>query len=296
MQAPGGLGPVLFGGFEKLCHCKVRVQAVGDAAQMVSTLQLERARGREETDVLVGIDQTLWPAIKPLAVDLGVRFKAVPEVMGLDLGFVPLDWGVMSLMTDVTVGSKSAVRTVSWSDLAGEAFKKKFIIQDPRTSTPGLGFVWGALAVLGTEKAPGYFAALSSRWLTLATGWSGSYGLFLRGEAPWVWSYTTSQAYHRSKGEGARYRAVLFDEGNPLQVEGAAAVRKSELVRKFLEYMISRPVQEQIPLRQWMYPALKGVALPEAFNGLPRPRRLLRWDPSIAPAKLVSQWESWIRQ
>jgi len=299
LAASDGLGPVLFAGFEKQCGCKVRVQSVGDAAQMVSRLELEKAQGGIESDVLVGIDQTLWPSLRGSAIDLGVRFPLAGELGKFEPGFVPLDWGVMALMVDSERAGQPAEFPRSWRDLGKTQLKKRFILQDPRTSTPGLGFVWGATAALGESEAKNFFAAIRSQWLTLAPGWSGAYGLFLRGEAPFVWSYTTSEAYHRQQeqksGSRNRYRALVFDEGNPLQVEGAVAVRKSELARKFLQFMVSPPVQAEIPLKQWMYPARKGIRLPPSFERLPMAKRTLRWPAGPASAEWVRRWEEWIR-
>lgn len=299
LAASEGLGPVLFAGFEKQCGCKVRVQSVGDAAQMVSRLELEKARGSIESDVLVGIDQTLWHSLRGSAIDLGVRFPLVGELGKFEPGFVPLDWGVMALMVDSEQSGQQIDLPHSWKDLLRQEFKKKIILQDPRTSTPGLGFVWGATSALGESEARDFFKSIRSQWLTLAQGWSGSYGLFLRGEAPFVWSYTTSEAYHRQQvqksGSRDRYRALVFDEGNPLQVEGAVAVRKSELARKFLQFMVSAPVQSEIPLKQWMYPARKGIRLPPSFERLPMARRTLRWPAGLTSAAWVRRWEEWIR-
>ena len=48
---------------------------------------------------------------------------------------------------------------------------------DPRTSTPGLGFVAWTVAVFG-EKYIDYWKALKPNILTMAPGWSAGYGLF----------------------------------------------------------------------------------------------------------------------
>src|SRR5206468_2130798 len=114
------------------------------------------------------------------------------------------------------------------TELSAPAWKRKLILEDPRTSTPGLDFVLYARAALG-ERAREFWRGLRGQWLTLAPGWDAAYGLFLKEEAPLVWSYTTSQAYHEEHGDAAgenrRYSAILFEEGQPIQVEGAALVK-----------------------------------------------------------------------
>lgn len=296
------LAPALFGAFEEHCRCRVRVRTAGDAAQMLSLLQLESLRGKARTQIVVGIDQTLWQAASPLAEDLGVRFERVPEIGPALPGFVPLDWGIQSLMVSDAATDAVLPPRLSWRALTMPEYQKKFILQDPRTSTPGLGFVWGAVRALkGDGGAAGYFSRLRSQWLTLAPGWTGAYGLFLKGRAPLVWSYTTSQAYHAGRGSKG-YRAIVFEEGNPIQIEGAFAVRSAlasdderRLAREFLEFMVSARVQREIPARQWMFPVLKGVALPQSFADLPQPVRILRWEEGALDLKqLIRDWEGWI--
>jgi thiamine transport system substrate-binding protein len=108
--------------------------------------------------------------------------------------------------------------------------------------------------------------------------------MFLKGEAPWVWSYTTSQAYHRLNGDSqGRYRAQVFEEAMPVQIEGAAWVKLSknpELAQKFLEFLVSEKAQTRIPTGNWMLPVRKNVPLPTAFSNLPHPKKLLSLAPS----------------
>ncbi|MFN7684289.1 MAG: thiamine ABC transporter substrate-binding protein [Oligoflexia bacterium] len=309
LAAPEGLGSALFLGFEKKCACKVRVQAAGDAAQILSRLGLEAVRKKPVTQVVVGIDQTLWPEAKKSAVSLAVNPKQLPSLLQdlraevRDLaedGFVPLDWGVHALITR----SPKAPDLLSWRDLANPELSKKWIVQDPRTSTPGFAFVWGAEAALKDGAA--FFGRIRTHWLTLASGWSASYALFLKGQGEWVWSYTTSQAYHQGRGETA-YRAVLFKEGNPIQIEGAFAVKNAlvseedrKLARQFLEHLGSIEVQSQVPERQWMLPVHREVKLPAAFATLPQPRKVLYWNPksheTLGFSSLIRKWEGWIRE
>jgi thiamine transport system substrate-binding protein len=46
------------------------------------------------------------------------------------------------------------------------------------------------------DGAPKPGQKLKGRVLTVTPGWSEAYGLFTKGEAPMVLSYTTSPAYH----------------------------------------------------------------------------------------------------
>jgi thiamine transport system substrate-binding protein len=148
--------------------------------------------------------------------------------------------------------------------------------------------------------------------LTLTPGWNAAYGLFLKKEAPFVWSYLTSQAYHSEMAREIaretdgktgkplpRYQAVLFKEGQPFQVEGAALIKGDAhskesqiLARKFLEFLISPEVQKMVPKKAWMMPVLKGIEVPDSFRDLPLPLRLVQTqtDPTEM-TKLLSRWK-----
>jgi len=117
-----------------------------------------------------------------------------------------------------------------------------------------------------------------------------------------VWSYTSSQAYHRMKESNSTYQAVVFDDGNPLQVEGAiivssatekAAVRK--LAQEFISFLVSAEIQQLIPVRQWMFPAVEGIKLPPDFQSIPKPTKVFSSDDAVDMKQLLSDWEFAIR-
>ncbi|MBU6374558.1 MAG: thiamine ABC transporter substrate-binding protein [Bdellovibrionales bacterium] len=301
-MAEGGLGRELVSRFEKYCNCKVHVQIAGDAAQLVSRLQLEHVRKKITSHVVVGIDDSLWPEVRSFALEWMPNRKFVHQV---ELGFVPFDFGVLALMWNPKwKGFSNKAPPLPpryWRDLLSPQWKKRVLLQDPRTSTPGLGFLRGARAVFG-ENTSGFFRELRSQWLTLTPGWSGSYDLFLREEAPLVWSYTSSQAYHRMKESDSKFQAIVFEDGNPLQIEGAfivaSATSKSatrQLAQSFLSYLVSPEIQKLIPTRQWMFPAVQGVELPADFRELPKPLKALLPDRKVETKKLLSDWELSIR-
>jgi thiamine transport system substrate-binding protein len=195
-------------------------------------------------------------------------------------GFFSYDYGVLTFMADRELLKGAPPRHLD--DLRDPRWRRQFILEDPRTSTPGLQFVLFASQVLGAGAAE-FWTALRGQWLALPPGWDSAYGMFLKGEAPLVWSYTTSQAYHQAHGDSARYQAIVLDDGNPAQIEGAAIVkgavqspRQLELVHEFLDYLQSPEVQAQVPSTNWMFPARSGTPLPPSFAGLPAPKAVVR--------------------
>ena len=83
----------------------------------------------------------------------------------------------------------------SFEELSDDKNSLSLIIQDPRTSTPGLGLLLWVKSIF-KENSDKIWERLSPKIVTVTKGWSEAYGLFLEGEADLVLSYTTSPAYH----------------------------------------------------------------------------------------------------
>ncbi len=172
------------------------------------------------------------------------------------------------------------------------------IIEDPRSSTPGLGLLLWVKAAYG-DKAGQLWTDLADNIVTVTPGWSEAYGLFLKGEADMVLSYTTSPAYHLIAEGDASKAAAAFSEGHMLQVEVAAklaATDQPELAEAFLTYLVGDAAQAAIPTTNWMYPAVTPEAgLPEGFETLIQPEQSLFLDPGDAAAMrdaAVAEWQT----
>jgi thiamine transport system substrate-binding protein len=180
--------------------------------------------------------------------------------------FLPFDWGWFAFVYDRTRLSPppASFEALAESDLT-------IIIQDPRSSTPGLGLLMWVEAAYG-DRAPEIWAALAENIVTVTPGWSEAYGLFLEGEADMVLSYTTSPAYHLIIEGDDTKAAALFAEGHYLQVEVAgklAATDQPVLADRFLAFIGTEAFQSLIPTTNWMYPAVTPASgLPEGFETL----------------------------
>ena len=174
---------------------------------------------------------------------------------------------------------------------------QKIILQDPRSSTPGLGFLLWMKQVYG-DKAADAWKKLSPRILTVAPGWSEAYALFTKGEAPMVLSYTTSPAYHVIAENTDRYKAASFAEGHYMQVEVGGLVEGSqhkELAAKFLAFMMQPGFQDQIPTNNWMFPAgATSAPLPPAFDQLVKPTKTLLYSPDEVDQNRRAWIDEWL--
>jgi thiamine transport system substrate-binding protein len=286
--AEWGPGPAVEAAFEAECGCDLRFVAGGDGAALLARLELEG--DTTEADVVLGLDANL--IAKARATGLFAPHGLSPEldlpVEWTDETFLPFDWGWFSV-----VGREGGPMPASFRELAeGDA---TIVIEDPRSSTPGLGLVLWIEAAYGGE-AEAIWEALADNIVTVTPGWTEAYNLFLEGEADLVLSYTTSPAYHLIAEEDAGYVALPFEEGHYLQVEVGGKVASTdapELADAFLAFMLTEGFQAAIPTGNWMYPAVTPAAgLPEGFESL-RPESTLYLAPEEAEELREPAVERW---
>ncbi|MGZ3689673.1 MAG: thiamine ABC transporter substrate-binding protein, partial [Bdellovibrionota bacterium] len=304
--AKGGLGGEILPLFEKKCGCHVRALGSGDGGQLLTRLQLDAERKQPGAQIVLGLDQQTWPRAQPYLEEWGewtpTGYDRLPRFLQIARGFLPIDYGYFSLIGDRKTFEEMKIpfpeKPIAFRGLSEPQFARKILLEDPRTSTPGLAFLLMTKALAGAEFGD-YWKSFRRQWLTLTPGWDAAYGLFLKEQAPLVWSYTTSQAYHREHGDLAgRYAAILFEEGEPLQIEGAALIRggtrgdqQRKLARGFLEFLLSSDVQAQIPLRNWMLPVKSSGPLPKSFRDLPVPTH--RIPVASDPAEINRTLQEW---
>ena len=289
-----GPGPAVEKAFEAFCGCDLQFVTGGDGAAMMARLQLEGAA--TDIDVVLGLDTALTAtaAASGLFAPHGQPAAAALPVAYDDPLFLPYDWGWFAFVYDKT---KLATPPASFADLA--ASDVKIVIQDPRSSTPGLGLLLWVKAAHG-DKAVEIWAGLADNIVTVTPGWSEAYGLFLEGEADMVLSYTTSPAYHRlAEGDDSKDWAP-FAEGHYLQIEVAGVLAGSDqpdLARAFLAFSQTPAFQEVIPQTNWMYPA-GDVAVPDGFETA-RPETSLLMSAQEAQAArsgALAEWQAALAQ
>ena len=278
--------------FEKLHNVKVDIISVGDAGQVLNRAILEKKKPK--ADIILGIDNNLLS--KAIEEDVLVPYRSpnitlLPDELIFDKTFhvTPFDHGYFAIVYD---SKRLANPPESLDDLLNPEYRKKLIFQDPRTSSPGLGFLLWTVAVYGEEYVD-FWEKLQPNILTISEGWDTAYGLFTSGESPMVLSYTTSPAYHVEYEETTRYRAAIFREGNYLQIEGMGIVKGTKnmsLAKKFIDFIITEDFQKEIPLTNWMFPVNPGVKLPDSFDYAPTPAIIL----SIPSERIQRNQDRWI--
>lgn len=288
-----GPGPRIKEAFEAECDCTLQFRGTGDGAALLAQVRLEGER--TDADVVLGLDTNLMAraqdsglfaphGIQPPELDMPVAWE--------DETFLPYDWGYFAFVYDTERLEEppTSFEALIDSDL-------DVVIQDPRSSTPGLGLLMWVKAAHG-DRAPEIWEGLAPRVLTVTKGWSEAYGLFLDGEADMALSYTTSPAYHLIAEDDPTKAAARFDEGHYMQIEVAGRLKSSdnpELAQDFLEFMMSDAFQSVIPTTNWMYPAkVPQEGLPGGFEGLIEPDEALWFPPREAAAKRDAALNEWL--
>lgn len=281
--------------FEKQNNVKVKLLSFGDAGNVLARLILEK--DQPKADVVIGLDQ---PLLKR-AISEGLLIKFVPENISmiknkelLDMrGYgIPFDYGAIALVYNT---EKINNPPKSFKELLDERFKRKLVVQDPRTSSTGLSFMLWTVAVFGEDGFLDYWKSLKNNILTITPGWDEAFSMLETGEADIMVSYATDGAYSYHEYGSLKYLPVVMEEGAFVQIEYAAIVKGSkniELAKKFIEFVLSKEFQSHVPLNQWMYPVVE-IELPEAYKYAPKIDKVLSFDYGIFEQKGKDWLEKW---
>lgn len=291
-----GPGKAIKAEFEKTCDCEVNYVTLGDGVAILNRLKLE-GKGTK-ADIVLGLDTNLTAEAKATGLfgkhGVDVKRAKVPGGWS-DETFLPYDYGHFAVVynTETVKNPPKSLKELVEGDPS-----IKIALEDPRASTPGLGFLLWMKEVYG-DKAADAWKKLKPRILTTAASWDDAYALFTKGEAPMVFSYVTSPAYHMIVDKTDKYQAADFAEGHYLQIEVAGEIAGSAhkaLAQKFMQFILTPGFQDQIPQNNWMMPAsATSQPLPPEFDKLVKPAKTLLYSPEEV-AKHRKEWiDEWMK-
>lgn len=261
-----GPAPGLKAGYENICNCVVDFVAADSSIGALRKAQLEG--DNTKADIILGLDTSV--AAQANKTELFAAHNTDLSNLKLPFDyqsqeFVPFDYGYFAFVYDKT---KMENPPTSFKALASMKDDIKIALQDPRSSTPGLGFLLWGVAAYGND-ANEMWHDIAPSILTVTKGWSEAYGLFLEDEVDMVLSYTTSPSYHKIAEENDNIEAAIFREGHYVQVELAGILKSSkqqELAQGFLTYLVSEDAQKTIPTSNWMFSVIElEGGLPQGF-------------------------------
>ena len=289
-----GPGPIIESIFEEKYNKQIQFVSVDSAATLLTKVILEGSSTK--ADLVLGLDMNLInEAIDSNLFD-NLTIDDIDAKLSLPIkweykNFVPYNYGYFAFVYN----NKNFKNPPQSMDELINHTDAKIVIQDPRTSTPGLGLLTSIKSIYG-KNAPREWSKLNKKIVSVTKGWSDSYyNIFLAGEADLVLSYTTSPAAHIMFEKNNDYTAISFEEGNYLTVEFAGVLKSSknkESAMEFMNFILSEDFQSIIPLTNIMYPVIKVKNLPEAFNSLNITNKALQ----INPKTISNEKENWINE
>ncbi len=279
--------------FEAMYGEDVVFMSFGDAGAVLSRLILEG--DKTEADIILGLDQNLL--LKAEEANLLLPYKPLnwkkikEEFIPEDFHATPFDFGAIA----VVYNSKTLKKPpTSFEDLLNPEYKRKLVVEDPRTSSTGLAFLLWTIAVYGDDFTE-YWRKLRNNILTVTPGWDEAFEMLESGEADMMVSYATDEAYSYHYYRSTKFKPVIMKEGAYVQVEYVGIVKYTddlELAKRFVEFMLSDFVQKEIPLNQWMFP-ITDVKLPEIFvEHTPKIEKVL----SLNPESVQKNLDRWLKE
>jgi thiamine transport system substrate-binding protein len=264
-----GPGPAIESKFEESCECDIQFVSTSSAATLMTKILLEGSN--TDADIVIGLDQNFLFEAKEsgLFADHKSNLNNL-NIEWTDTTLIPYDYGYFSFIYNDEILNnppESLAELVSRKDI-------NIVVQDPRTSTPGLGLLLWIKSIYG-KRSSEVWEELNKKIVTYTPGWSESYGMFLENEADMVLSYTTSPTYHQMYEGEKKYKSANFTEGHYSQIELAGVIKSSnnpKLARKFLNFLISDDAQIEMPTKNVMFPVINlGEKLPEEFKNINTP-------------------------
>ena len=286
-----GPGPAIEIAFERQCNCDLQFVGLDSSLGILSRVQIEGENSK--ADIVLGLDTNLTEVARKTGLfaphGSARKANALPVPFEDDI-FMPFDWSAFAFIYDT---ERMATPPASFAELLALPEDVKIAIQDPRTSTPGLGLMLWMKSLYG-DDAPAAWAELNPKILTVTKSWWDAYSLFLEGEADMVLSYTTSPAYHVIAEGKTNYAAAEFSEGHYLQIEVAAMLKNASepvLAAEFMDFIQTADFQSVIPTTNWMYPVSKA-AVPAEFADLIQPERHYLFE----GAEVAANQKAWVAE
>ena len=287
-----GPGPLIEKQFEETYQIDLELVAVDSAATLLNKVILEGSNTK--ADIVLGLDMNLFDSAKESNLFDKHSLTNLNNKLNIPISweselFVPYNFGYFAFVYN----NKNLKNPPRSMDELINSTDARIVIQDPRTSTPGLGLLTWMKALYGDE-AQRNWSKLNKKIISVTKGWTDAYyNFFMTGGADIVLSYTSSPAAHIMFEENYDISASTFEEGNYISIEFAGILKSSrnkKMANNFLNFMISDDFQSVIPSTNIMYP-VTNVELPEAYNKLEIPKPL-----QLNPQDINDNKETWINE
>jgi thiamine transport system substrate-binding protein len=259
--------------------------------------------------VLFGVDNTFLS--RALEADILEPYQSpalsgIPDEFKLDTSnrALPVDYGDVCINYDKKYfADKKLAVPQSLEDLTKPEYKGLLVTESPATSSTGLAFMLATVAHYG-DSFTDYWRALKDNGVVVVDGWETAYytnfsGSSGKGPQPMVVSYGTSPAAEVILAEkpldDAPTASILGSDTCFRQVEFVGILKGTKqraLAEKFVDFMLNKQFQEDMPLQMFVYPVNPNATLPDAFvkySQAPEQTAVL------APDVIAEKRDAWIQ-
>ncbi|MBT8164811.1 MAG: thiamine ABC transporter substrate-binding protein [Acidimicrobiia bacterium] len=279
---------------------EVELLSGGDAGAMLAQAIL--TKDNPIADVIFGIDNTFLSRAVDEEITLPYVASALEDVhpftrLDATNRFTPIDYGDVCLQYE-----KAAVGELDPSGLFyNPFFGDQLVVEDPATSSPGLAFLLATIAAF-PDGWQDYWRVLRQEGVLVVPGWEEAYyGEFSGasdGDRPIVVSYASSpvaEVVFATEPIDEPTTAIV-EESCFRQVEFAGVLDGTDAraeAEQFIDFMLSTEFQEDIPLNMYVFPALRGAALPPVFVE----HAVIVDEPlGLEPAVIAANRDRWIEE
>lgn len=258
--------------FTALTGATVEHIAADDAGSALQLAAQDIEAGGGTFDVIYGIDNALM--VKATEADIFDPYTPLlADEIDDDLRFVPLIDGAWAAtpvdmgFIGINVDPRSNITIDSLDGLVANA--DHFVTQDPRFSSPGLGFFIATVATYGEDCYLGYWEDLFDNDVTVTSGWTEAYvDRFSGGYGQWedgsksdkaiVNSYTTSPAYEAYYG-GDLNDALVAPQSTFQQIQTMGILKGTEnrvAAEAWIEFTLTDAFQDLAAGYNAIYPVV----------------------------------------
>lgn len=293
--------------FEAANHAKVNFLKGGDAGAALNKVIL--TKGAPLADVFYGVDNTFLSRALEADIFEAYDSPSLKDVSGdfkLDSSnrALPVDYGDVCINYDKKYfADKNLVVPQSLDDLTKPEYKGLLVMENPATSSTGLAFMLATIAHYG-DSFTDYWKSLKDNGLVVVDGWETAYytnfsGSSGHGPQPMVVSYGTSPAaevmFADKPLNDAPTASILGQDTCFRQIEFVGILKGTKqraLAEKFVDFMLGKQFQEDMPAQMFVYPVNPSAALPDAFV---KYSQAPKQTATLAPDVIAQKRDAWIQ-
>ncbi len=292
--------------FEEKNNVKVRFLKTGDAG--AALIQAILSKSNPLADVFFGVDNTFLS--RALKADIFIPYTS-PELTNISAELrldqtnrlLPADYGDVCLNIDKAwFKNKNLTPPIDLADLIKPDYRGLTVVENPATSSPGMAFLLATIGRFGEQGYLDFWKQLRENDVLVANGWNDAYyGNFTaasKGDRPIVVSYASSPAatvfFSKEPLDESPTAAVLGNHSAFRQIEFVGILKgtqKQQLAEKLVDFILSRPFQEDIPLQMFVFPANWQAKLPEVFV---KHAQVAAEPAQVNPAAIEANRQQWL--